>query len=115
MTRVRRSQPHRSRTRQRGLSTLIIAILMLAIVTVITIFAARIAVSEQRQSANEYRYKLAFQVAEAGLNQSMEFVKMSTVPMLSTVSGGWLFAGDPRWLPCSTAAPGTMALVESPT
>ena len=110
MTRVRRSQLHRSRAHQRGLSTLIIAILMLAIVTVITIFAARIAVSEQRQSANEYRYKLAFQVAEAGLNQSMEFVKMSTTAMLSTVSGGWLFAGDPRWQPCSTALPGTMAV-----
>ena len=26
------------------------------------------------------------------------------------LAGGWLFAGDPRWQPCSTARPGTMAV-----
>jgi Tfp pilus assembly protein PilX len=110
MKRSPHRRPGSPRGRQRGLSTLIIAILLLAVVTIITLFAARIAVSEQRQSGNEYRYKIAFQVAEAGLNQSMEFVKMSTTPMLSSVSGGWLFAGDPHWQPCSNALPSTMAV-----
>lgn len=98
------------RSRQRGMSTLIIAILMLGIVTVITIFAARIGIFEQRISSNEYRYKMAFQVAEAGLNQSMEFVKLNTRDMLSEVSGGWLFPGDPHWQPCSEALPAGMAM-----
>lgn len=98
------------RSRQRGMSTLIIAILLLGIVTVITIFAARVGIFEQRISSNEYRYKMAFQVAEAGLNQSMEFVKLNTRDMLSEVSGGWLFPGDPHWQPCTEALPAGMAV-----
>jgi hypothetical protein len=105
-----RTRAHRPPSRQRGLSTLLIAILLLAIVTIITLFAARFGIFEQRMSANDYRYKMAFQASEAGLNQSMEFIKMSTAEMLSTVDGGWLFPGDPLWQPCSEALPGGMAL-----
>lgn len=75
--------PIAPRSRQRGLSTLLVAILLLAIITIITIFAARVGLFEQRISANDYRYKMAFQVSEAGLNQSMEFIKMNTTDMLS--------------------------------
>ena len=96
------------RSRQRGLSTLLIAILLLAIVTIMTIFAARFGIFEQRISANDYRYKMAFQASEAGLNQSMEFIKMSTSEMLSTVSGGWLDPTDPSWMPCTDALPAGM-------
>lgn len=103
-----RSRTYRSRSRQHGLSTLLIAILLLAIVTIITIFAARFGIFEQRMSANDYRYKMAFQVAEAGLNQSMEFIKASTTEMLSTVDDGWLSATDPAWQPCTEALPADM-------
>ena len=98
------------RARQRGLSTLLIAILLLAIVTIITIFAARFGIFEQRMSANDYRYKMAFQASEAGLNQSMEFIKMNTAEMLSTAAGGWLFVGDPMWQPCTDALPADMVI-----
>lgn len=101
---------HRSAQRQRGVSTLLIAMLLLAIVTIITIFATRVGLFEQRTSGNEYRYKLAFQAAEAGLNQSIEFIKLNTRPMLSTTSGGWLFPGSPRWQPCTDALPAGMAV-----
>jgi len=95
---------------QRGASTLLIAMLLLAILTVASIFATAYGVHEQRTSANEYRYKLVFQAAEAGLNQSIEYIKLNTQPMLSTASGGWLFAGNPRWQPCASAAPAGMAM-----
>lgn len=95
---------------QRGASTLLIAMLLLAILTVASIFATAYGVYEQRTSANEYRHKLAFQAAEAGLNQSIEYIKVNTRTMLSTASGGWLFAGAPRWQPCTTALPGGMEL-----
>lgn len=99
-----------SRRNQRGASTLLIAMLLLAILTVASIFATAYGVHEQRTSANEYRYKLVFQAAEAGLNQSIEYLKINTRTMLSTASGGWLFAGNPRWQPCSSPAPAGMAL-----
>lgn len=98
-----RSRPPRD---QQGVSTLLIAMLLLAILTVASIFAAAFGVNEQRTSANEYRYKLTFQAAEAGLNQAIEYLKLNTRPMLSTASEGWLFAADPRWKPCTDAAGG---------
>lgn len=95
---------------QRGASTLLIAMLLLAILTVASIFATAYGVHEQRTSANEYRYKLVFQAAEAGLGQSIEYLKINTRTMLSTADGGWLFAGNPRWQPCTSAAPAGMAI-----
>lgn len=99
-----------TRSHQRGASTLLIAMLLLAILTVVTLFATAFAVHEQRTSANEYRHKLAFQAAEAGLNQAIEYIKLNTRPMLSTATGGWLFAGAPRWQPCSDALPAGMTV-----
>lgn len=94
--------------RQRGISTLLIALLLLAILTVVTIFATSFGMFEQRTSGNEYRHKLAFQAAEAGLNQAVEYAKANTRTMLSTASGGWFFPGAERWQPCSAAAPAGM-------
>lgn len=88
---------------QQGVSTLLIAMLLLAILTIITLFAARFGVSEQRTSGNEYRYKMAFHVAEAGLQQSMEYIKLNTAEMVSTTSGGWLYSLNPKWQPCDQA------------
>jgi Tfp pilus assembly protein PilX len=100
MSHLIRNHPPR---RQQGVSTLLIAMLLLAILTIITLFAARYGVNEQRTSGNEYRYKMAFHVAEAGLNQSLEFVKVNTATMLSTATGGWLDPGAMQWPPCSVA------------
>lgn len=104
--------PHRPvkfPARQRGVSTLLIAMLLLAILTVVTVLATSFGMFEQRTSANEYRYKLAFQSAEAGMNQAIEYVKVNTKRMLSTSGTGWFAAGSTRWEPCSTPATG-MAL-----
>ncbi|GAB2494175.1 hypothetical protein GCM10027084_04470 [Pseudoxanthomonas sangjuensis] len=89
--------------RQQGVSTLLIAMLLLAILTIITLFAARYGVNEQRTSGNEYRYKMAFHAAETGLHQSLEYVKLNTMTMLSTATGGWLDPVAMQWQPCSTA------------
>lgn len=99
MSQLIRNHPPR---RQRGVSTLLIAMLLLAILTIITLFAARYGVNEQRSSGNEYRYKMAFHVAEAGLQQSLEYIKLNTTTMMSTATGGWLDPGDMVWQPCST-------------
>lgn len=88
---------------QQGVSTLLIAMLLLAILTIITLFAARFGLSEQRTSANEYRYKMAFHLAEAGLQQTVEFIKLNTPIMVSATSGGWRNPANSRWQPCSEA------------
>ncbi|HZH42876.1 MAG TPA: PilX N-terminal domain-containing pilus assembly protein [Lysobacter sp.] len=98
------------RSRQRGVSTLLIAMVLLAILTIVTLFAARFAISEQRTAGNEYRYKIAFQVAEAGLNQALEFVKVNTAAMLSSAAGGWFDPNAPLWMPCSAPKPADMAI-----
>lgn len=99
-----------SHYRQQGITTLFITLVLLGVLTVITLFAASFGVFEQRTSGNEYRYKLAFQAAEAGLNQAAEYMKVNTSTMLSTATGGWLAPGSERWKPCSDPLPAGMAL-----
>lgn len=94
-----------ARGKQRGVATLFVALALLAILTVVTIFAANIGFFEQKTSANEYRHKLSFQAAEAGLNQSIEYLKINSAKLVSTASGGWLFPGSARWQSCNTALP----------
>lgn len=98
MKNLLRNHPPR---RQQGVSTLLIAMLLLAILTIITLFAARYGLNEQRTAGNEYRYKMAFHVAETGLQQSMEYIKLNTVKMLSRASGGWLYPNAMQWQPCT--------------
>ena len=95
---------------QQGVSTLLIAMLMLGILTVVTIFATVSGVNEQRTSGNEYRYKLAFQASEAGLNQAIEFLKVNTRQMLSSTGTGWFAAGSERWIPCASGLPAGMTV-----
>lgn len=100
-----------TRRSQRGVSTLLIAMLLLGIVTVIALFAATYGVFEQRAAGNEYRQKIAFQAAETGLSRALEFVKVNTRTMLSSANGGWLYdGGSRRWQPCSEAKPASVAI-----
>lgn len=101
----------KSRRTQRGLSTLLIAMLLLGIVTVIALFAATYGVFEQRTAGNEYRQKIAFQAAETGLNRSLEYIKVNTRTMLSSADGGWLYdGGSRRWQACTEVKPLAMAV-----
>lgn len=98
------------RRRQSGVTTLTITMLLLAILTVAALFAASSGILEQRTAASEYRYKLAFQAAEAGLGQAAEFVKINSGKILSAdaTEGGWFATGGVRWQPCTTALPAGM-------
>jgi len=57
---------------QQGLATVIVAIVLLVIMTVMVIFAARVGVFDVRMAANEARYKEALITAEAGLDYSTQ-------------------------------------------
>lgn len=66
---------------QRGAATLVISLTLLFLITLITLYAAKVGVMEQRISGNEYRYKTSFAAAEAGLEQAVaRFKKEKTVP-----------------------------------
>ena len=60
--------------RQHGLSTLVVAIVLLIAATFLTFFAARIGIQEQRMSGNDARQKEAFATAEAGLDRAKAFL-----------------------------------------
>ncbi len=101
---------------QRGVGVLLIAIVLLGIVTVISLFALSVGVSDQRTATNESRYKLANQTAQAGLDQGLEYVKAMS-GSVTTVSGGpagvigWLPTGptktDGRWQYCGAGKSGS--------
>jgi len=57
---------------QRGLATIVVAIVMLVVMTIMVLFAARVGVFDVRMAANEARYKEAFVTAEAGLDYSTQ-------------------------------------------
>ena len=85
-----------SANHQRGAAVLLISIVLLVGITLITVFAARVGVIDQRISANEYRHKEAQSAADAGLEQATAFINQNS----SLYSG--LAAG---WSDCTTSSP----------
>lgn len=92
---------------QRGVATLAVGILLLLLITLVTLYGARVGLMEQRISGNEYRGKLASAAAEAGRNQTVEFVNanlavFNTEDTVTLSDGstrqGWLAAGNNRWV-----------------
>lgn len=90
---------------QRGVVTLAIGILLLVLITLMTLYGARVGLMEQRISSNEYQAKLVHGAAEAGRNQAVEFLN-ANLAVFNTdedvfVPGGpiqgWLAAGNDRW------------------
>ena len=65
---------YRNINRQQGAATLIVALILLVAMTIVTIFAARSAVMEQKIYANELRAKQAFEAAEAGLEFGIAYL-----------------------------------------
>lgn len=88
------------RASQQGVSTLLIALMILAILSVVAFLAAQSGILEQRTSGSDYRYKLAFHAAEAGRNQGIQHLRVHTKVLNSGGPGGWIGA---KWEPCSKA------------
>ncbi len=61
--------------RQRGAGTLITALILLLMVTVVTFVSGRIAVTDQRLSANEQRTRQAFDAAQAGIDLALAYAQ----------------------------------------
>lgn len=92
---------------QRGVVTLAVGILLLMLITLVTLYGARVGLMEQRISSNEYQSKLVHGAAEAGRNQAVEFLNANLAafnreedPVIladGTEVAGWLASGNNRW------------------
>jgi Tfp pilus assembly protein PilX len=76
-----------SRSRQSG-TVLLIALVLLLLAGLLTLFALRVGVFEQHSTGNDVRSKVAGEVAEAGLAQGFEFLIRQHPDML-TNAGLW--------------------------
>jgi hypothetical protein len=76
---------------QRGVATLPISLIILVLMTIITLYAARVGVLETRTSANKQRAEQAFSAAEFASEQGVAFTQFNEERIFSTVaaSGGW--------------------------
>lgn len=85
--------------RQHGLSTLVVAIVLLIAATFITFFAARVGIQEQRMTGNDARQKEAFATAEAGLDRAKAFLAANRQDF---ATWGWTnkCTGAEKDLPC---------------
>lgn len=106
----------RATDRERGVVTLAIGILLLVLITLITLFGARVTVVEQRVAGNDYRAREASGTAQAGLNYGFEYARAYQGIIRSSDVGGWLdgtldLANDnPEWsdpveIDCTAAHP----------
>jgi hypothetical protein len=82
--------------RQRGITTLLIALLLLGILSVITFLALQVGYFEQRTVGSENRARMVSQVADAALNHAAEFLKADP----SAISRTWMATGTRRWELC---------------
>lgn len=80
---------------QKGAATLVVSVVLLLVVTLAIIFAARVGLLEVKISANEARHKEAQQLADAAIEQGAAFIKNN--PTLYT-------GNDTGWSECSVSS-----------
>lgn len=87
---------------QRGVSTLVITMLVLLILSVVVLFSTSVGFFEQRTALNENRARLAEQAAEAGINMAGEYIKANRDVLIAKTAGGWLAGtvGAAGWKSC---------------
>ncbi len=92
--------------RQKGAAVLLVSIVLLIGVTLITVFAARVGVLDQRIAANEYRHKEAQASAGAALDEASGFLD-SNKNLYDGTGSGWTDCTSSTALqntfPCSTS------------
>lgn len=94
---------------QRGVSTLVITLLLLVIISLVVLFSTSVGFFEQRTATNENRARIAEQAAETAINMAGEYLKASRALVISNQadvvgnSDGWLAgtAGEAGWVTCN--------------
>lgn len=92
------------RSRQQGVTTLAITIILLVVITMMVLFSGNVGFFEQRTTTNENRAKITQSAAEYALNLAGEYLKANRNNLISNTAGsGWLATsgGSKRWAPCA--------------
>ena len=102
--RSRTKHPTAGQRYQKGMATLMLALVVLVILTVIVLASTNVTLFEQKTTTSEHRQRLADQVAKYSLGMGVEFLKAHIVHVGSQELSGWLATNTTRWLPCSGVA-----------
>lgn len=89
-----------SRHLQSGVATLPISLILLVLLTLITLYAARVGLLETRTSANKVRYDEAFQAAEAGVEQGLAYINANR-DAVHDGTWAWASCNGATTFPCS--------------
>jgi hypothetical protein len=93
--------------RQGGVTTLTVAMLLLAIVTIIVLFSSNVGFFEQRIATGENRARLGEQSAEYSLSITGEWIKtnLDVIVRRGSTGNGWMSTTTHRrWARCTDAA-----------
>lgn len=74
---------YRSLHNQKGVASLVVAVVILVTVTFVTFYTSRAVLMEQKISTNDYRSRMAFEAAQAGIDATM-----------NALNQGWLLGPD---------------------
>ncbi len=94
------------------MATLLVALVILGILTIIVLYSTQVAFFEQRTATNENRSRLVEQAAEYSINMAGEYFKANRDYIISRTSGtastgGWLAADvatGRKWVACSSVS-----------
>ncbi len=78
--------PQQTAKKQRGIATLMISLILLFSITMMTLYAAQNTVIETQIAANDYRSKLAYEAAQAGLEAAI--AELQTVANRTLLADG---------------------------
>ena len=85
-------------------STLLVAVVILLLASLMALMAMNVGVFEQRTSGNDLRAKVVHQVAEAGLAQGFEYLMRANPQMLDDPAN-WEKCGSETTFPCGAVDP----------
>ena len=91
--------PHAPSNLQRG-STLLVAVVILLLASLMGLMAMNVGLFEQRSSGNDLRAKVVQQVAEAGLAQGFEYLFRANPALLDTAANWEACAASDTSFPC---------------
>ena len=91
---------------QRGAASLLIALVILTTITMISIYTSRTVIMEQKIASNDYRGRMAFEVAEAAIDETLAYIAVNGRNADGDVHPTGTTNAGQAWLPAEVAADG---------
>ena len=98
-----RMHPMTSPNLQRGVSTLVVTLILLVIITAMVLFSTSVGYFEQRTTTNQNRARIAEQSSEYALSLAGEYLKANRDRLISddVADLGWFATGTEHWAECA--------------